>query len=610
MRLHRHAILSLLSLVMLAGGASVAHADDCATFFWTGSQRAPVARYQPRYLLGHGLEDVGMGHIVGSRIRYKWSTQAASCLAAANPNGYFFHPDFNRSVCFFGELCFPGYRVKRMSERLADTANVIAQLATPSSDPTYQANLNTARAATHLVVDAIGAAPTTTASLYEGFVLAYDQFIAQLDTVLNTAMPPDARTAVLDAMCAPDNVARMTELETACLDRGEACELTFVYLTIDMCLGYQDGATLADVLEQVTMTRGFMVGERDRLADEVAAINSLWSTLNGPRGTLPPLPATCNVRFSFGTAQLPQSSFSGRPPTYGADLRYLYGDWQWSTFGVNTSTIKASRYVQDIIGLVRDCIGDLRYGRLDFRRRQVTPTGEPTRFETDAEYYVRVLDDVVSIHRQFAEIENNYEALIGNHAPLVPASEVGVLKTAVSNTWLRTRDLLANRTTGIGWVILLMQDFTDVAERFTAANELSRRLIVAHQGQFPAVRNEVIDYIISNTASVLGEYGEFFSQEKRDALAVLMAEVIAQTGNNDPTQVIENLTRLSNQLQVQFDALWDANQPLGLMASQLKYIFGDCRTSSAPHSLLTYFGDLPVTTRILEEGNDAPICNE
>lgn len=90
--------LTALGAVIATGDARIARADDCATFFWTGSQRSPVARYQPRYLTGQGLEDVGMGHIVGSRIRHKWSTQAASCLAAANPNGYFFHPHFERAT--------------------------------------------------------------------------------------------------------------------------------------------------------------------------------------------------------------------------------------------------------------------------------------------------------------------------------------------------------------------------------------------------------------------------------------------------------------------------------------------------------------------------------
>jgi hypothetical protein len=604
-------VLIAIGTATVAADTSIAHADDCASFFWTGSQRSPVARYQPRYLTGQGLDDVGMDHIVGSRIRYKWSTQAASCLAAATPNGYFFHPAFERAACFFGEACFPGSRPKRMSERLADTQHVIAQLATPSSDITYQENLDVARAATYMLIDGFGAAPVTTAALYETFVLAYDQFLMQFDTILNAALPADARTAVLDALCAPDNVANMSELSDACFDRNEACELWSVYATIDMCLAYQDGAALTDVLEQMTATRGFLSLERDRFAGEIADITSRWNALNGPRGSLPALPATCNVRFPFGTAQLPQSNFTETlPPTYGADLRYLYGDWQWSTFGLNTSTVKASRYVQDIVRLVRDCIGDLRYGRLDFRRRQVTPVGEPTRLETQAEYYRRVLDDIVSVRRQFAELENNYEALIALHAPLVPASDVSALKTQVSNTWLRTRDLMADRTTGIGWVLVLMQDFTNVSERFTAANVLSRQLILVYQGQFPAVRNEVIDYIVTNTASVLSEYGEFFSQEKREELAILLARAGAETSNNDPVQVIANLTALSEELQRQFNTLWDANQPLGLMAAQLKYLFGDCRSSSEPHALLTYFGDLPVTTRILEEGDDASMCNE
>lgn len=208
MGLHRQ-FIAFLSTALLAASAGLARADDCETFYWTPSHHRAVTRYQPRYLIGQGLEDVGMGHIAGSRIRQQWSAQAARCVAAPNPNGYFAHPSFHRAACFFGEGCFPGVRPKLMSERLADTVNVVEQLATPNPDPAYQANLDIARAATYLAVDAFGAAPTTTASQYESFVLAYDQFIAQFDTVLNTAMPPDARTAVLDALCAPDNVVRM-----------------------------------------------------------------------------------------------------------------------------------------------------------------------------------------------------------------------------------------------------------------------------------------------------------------------------------------------------------------------------------------------------------------
>ena len=179
MHLRRY-MLVLIGAAVFAAGARSAHASDlCATFFWTGSQQGPVERYQPRYLIGEGLEDVHMEQIVGKTIHNKWSTQAASCIASSNHYGYFFHPSFNQTSCLQGESCFPGgTRSRRMAERLADILGVAQQFATPNADPIYQANLNVARASSYLVIDSMGG-PTLTAVFYQDLVDAYDNFVAQ-----------------------------------------------------------------------------------------------------------------------------------------------------------------------------------------------------------------------------------------------------------------------------------------------------------------------------------------------------------------------------------------------------------------------------------------------
>lgn len=606
MKSHRHAIF-LIGAAILVADTSVSYgADTCTTFFWTGSQQAPVVRYQPRYLIGEGLEDVRMSQIAGTRIRYKWSTQAASCIASSNPYGYFFHPEFNRTACLPGESCFPGTRARRMSERLADVLSVVQQLATSNSDATYQANLNTARVSSYLVIDAIGAAPATTASFYAGLVDAYGHFIDQLTAVGNLALPSNARTAVMDALCSTDNVAQMDDLVNRCFDQDEYCNLAFLFDTISTCQDYQSGSTLDQVIGEVTATKAGLVSERGRLAAEHDQIVSRWSQIQALHPSYSSLPATCNIRYPFGTAQLPLSGFAAGH--YGADLRYLYGDWEWPTFGVSTSTAKATRYLRDIATLVHDCIGDVRYGRLDFRRRRVADGTGGSREETDSEYYTRTLDNIVALRAQFAEIETNYTTLVHAHAPLVAESDINTLKTTVSNTLLRVTTLTANRTTGLGWIVVLMQDFLDASARFTEAQEVTRRLITVYSSQFPAVRDVVIQRLVDNTEQVLDQYGQFFSEEKKLSLQALLADAVQQGGNDNVPQVILNLRDIADDIQTEFNALWAANEPLGTLASQLKFIFGSCTTTITPHPLLAYFGDLPVATHIVQEGNDAQLC--
>jgi hypothetical protein len=317
----------------------------------------------------------------------------------------------------------------------------------------------------------------------------------------------------------------------------------------------------------------------------------------------------CSVHFTFGRAQLATSDFAaGR---YGAELRYLYGEWEWPTFGLNVSVVKADRYVQDIAQLVRDCIGDLQHGRLNFARRQVIdPQTRTPRSETDKEYFVRAFDELVAIRRQFATIERDYPALLHAHAPLVPDSSIPALKSTVNSALLRTLDLAANRTTGLGWVLVLMQDLNNALDRFTTNQELTRQLINVFLNQFPSLRGEVINQLINNTNSVLDQYGQFFSEERRANLEALLAEVVEQGEEEDMDALIANLNQIADQLQIEFDALWNTTGPLRTMADKLKFIFGACASTPSPHPLVTtrFFGDLPVATRILQEGNDAALC--
>lgn len=596
----------LLGAATLMVEAKAAHAaDSCATFFWTAAQQSPVERYDPRYLIGEGLEDVHMEKVVGTRIRYKWSTQAATCIASSNHYGYFFHPSFNQTSCLPSESCFPGTRPKRLSERLTDVLGVAQKLATPNADPTYQANLNNARVASYLDIDAMGATPITTASFYTGLVDAYGHFIDQLSAVQNLAVPANARTAVMDTLCSPENVAEFENMENECVEQDQFCNLAFLFTTISMCDGYQDGATLDQVIAQVGTTKAGLITERDRLALERDQIVSMWSQIQALHPSYASLPATCNIRYPFGTAQLPQSNFAAGQ--YGADLRYLYGHWEWPIFGVSTSTAKATLYVRDVVNLVRDCIGDVRYGRLDFRRRRTTGDNGSLRDETDDEYYDRAIGDAVGLRAQFADIETHFTSLVRQHAPLVSDEEINTLKTTLSNTQLRVVQLTANRTTGLGWVVVLMQDFIAAAARFTAAQEIARLLIETYNSQFPEARNLIIQELVGNIGQVLDQYGQFFSDEKKLILESLIIAALEEGGSSDVSQAIVNLGDIADGMQAEFDTLWQANEPLGTLASQLKFIFGGCAATS-PHPLLTYFGDLPVATRIIQEGSNAQFC--
>jgi len=277
-------IIALVALTSVAAGVGVAHAEDtCATFFWTGAHRESVARYKPHYLVGEGLGDVGMSHIVGARIRHKWSRQTADCFASANSYGYFSHPDFDRTDCDATEACFPGTRRRRMSERLGDVKGVLEGFGIPNADPVYQDSLNRAKTSSYVVVDAMEPAKTSTVSFYGGLLGDYDFMINRLSLVLNLALPPSVRTDVLDEFCSPENVAELAELEEQCFEAGEHCELFFLFETINQCSEYESGAVLDELIGDIAAVRDGLVGERAALAGEREAILLRWAEIQDLR---------------------------------------------------------------------------------------------------------------------------------------------------------------------------------------------------------------------------------------------------------------------------------------------------------------------------------------
>jgi hypothetical protein len=269
--------------------------------------------------------------------------------------------------------------------------------------------------------------------------------------------------------------------------------------------------------------------------------------------------------------------------------------------------------VADVAGLVLNCVGDLRYGRLDFsRHRVIDGHTQVPRNETDTEYFDRAFDDLVALRSELAVIETNYDSLLHTHAPLVQqAGSVQSLKTTVNATVLHTLGLAANRTTGIGWVIVHMQGLETALERFQSAHELTRELITVYLSEFPELRDLVIDDLISNTEGVLDQYGQFFSEQKRADLAVLLAQADQERQDEDLPAVIAELNEIASELQSELNNVWDANSSLRAIASKLKFVFGSCDTSGASHPLVSaqYFGDLAVAARIVQEGDDAPYCN-
>lgn len=261
-------------------GASSAGADDtCATFFWTGSNRAAVERYKPHYLIGAGLEDVGMGHIIGSRIRNKWSEQAAQCFSSTNSYGYFFHEDFETTECATGEACFPGTRHKKLSERLADVRNVVEVLSVPNANPIYQSSLQQAKAGSFLVVASMENAKSSTVSLYQYLATQYGTMINQLSLVVNLALPPSLRTQVMDEVCAEENVAQMDELLDSCYEETSYCDLYDLYDMINACTGYTNGEALDGMLSSLGALRTSMIASKTNILAEKDAIEWLWNQI-------------------------------------------------------------------------------------------------------------------------------------------------------------------------------------------------------------------------------------------------------------------------------------------------------------------------------------------
>jgi hypothetical protein len=282
---HYKTPLLLTTLAALALGTKVSYADDrCLTFFWTGSRRAVVDRYKPSYVIGEGLEDVAMADIPGTRIRYQWSTQAATCIGAASSYGYFYHPSFQQTACSATESCFPGTRPRRMSERLADVLGVVQQLSQANPDATYQANLRSAKTSSFLVIDAMANAATTTQTTYDQLVHNYDSMIGDVEAVLAVQLPLPLRTAAFDEVCATSASKPLKDLYDQCFDEGERCELALdLFDTINDCTDYKNGAAIADLITRLGTTHAGLVAKRGVLASERDAIQTLWAAIQGHR---------------------------------------------------------------------------------------------------------------------------------------------------------------------------------------------------------------------------------------------------------------------------------------------------------------------------------------
>lgn len=581
--------------------------DPCATFFWTGSHNEAVARYQPRYLIGQGLEDVHMDQIAGTRIRYQWSKQAATCIASANPYGYFANAAFTTTACAPGDGC-TGTRLRKMSERLADAKATLIALATPNSDATYQASLNLAHGALDPAIAALESPAKATARFLTGLAAEYDPVIARLDVVVAGTTPPSVRTAVFDELCSPDNQVHLEDLANQCFENGTYCDIDGVFNTLTYCRDYQSGAELTQMIQDLTDARDGLVGAQTALRLEHDAILSTWDSLQPYR--VAPVPVDgCAIKYAFGTARLPVSDrASGH---YGAAFPILYGDWDWTaTFGLPNTVARTAFYVTDVARLVRDCVGDVRYGRLDFSRHQIA---DGSREETDAEYTDRAFNDLVDVRRELATLELNYNDLIHTHAPLVPPApspETDALKTIVSQTITRVLDLAADRTFGLGWILVNADQFQAAANQLAATHTLARTLITLYLDQYPDMLQSVIDMLVDPLTNALGDYGQFFSEARRQELEALIDDVLATGFEDDLSEVIIALSDDADLLQDAVQTMFDNGEPLRELANKLKLVFGTCDAAGNPgvQRLPAYFSDLPITARILEEGDDASVC--
>lgn len=220
-----------------------------------------------------------MGHIVGNRIRYKWSQQAATCFASANNYGYFTHPDFSRTACVEGESCFPGWRGKKLSERLLDVRGVVENLNIPNADITYQQSLNAAKASSFQIIALMENAKISTAAFYQNLAAQYQPLIDLLDLALNVALPPALRIDVVDELCHEENVAEMEVLLESCLVQDSYCQLFELYDLINSCAGYQDGATLESLLTEFAAVRADLVAGKAAHLAERDSINLLWAQI-------------------------------------------------------------------------------------------------------------------------------------------------------------------------------------------------------------------------------------------------------------------------------------------------------------------------------------------
>ena len=128
-----------------------------------------------------------MGHIIGIRIRHKWSQQAAACFASTNRDGYF-SPPTSSAAPTDSRSC---RRSSPRTERGPAAESVQRRRR-------HQESLRRAKTESYAVIGTMANAAASMADFYDRLVADYDFFIDRLGIVIDIALPPSVRTAVLD----------------------------------------------------------------------------------------------------------------------------------------------------------------------------------------------------------------------------------------------------------------------------------------------------------------------------------------------------------------------------------------------------------------------------
>ena len=306
----------------------------------------------------------------------------------------------------------------------------------------------------------------------------------------------------------------------------------------------------------------------------------------------------CSAWFPFGLVELPPSQ--SELAIYGADIPLLYGDWDWADFGIDTTTPRHHQYVYQIAALAETCFSDPVYGRL---HSQFYAKGIE---ETDQEFFERIFDKLVDLKRSLLIVQNNYEALLAQHAPLATA-DPSMFQT-VSDTLLGFYAKTAHRTLGIGWVIEQIQWLDNALRAFVRANQLTRTLIEQYVRTNPEIRNIIIDRLRNNTNGVLDTYGEYFSEERRQVLEELLIEAEA-VHPEDVEELIRHLTTVAESIESNITDIWSKGTPVFLIGIKLRFIYGGCGEN--PPTLVEdpeYFGGFAVSSTIAALAPEPSYC--